>query len=92
MDTYYPAYSTVFLFYVDEWWGSEAESFSQAISDADSMFAIMLATLIAFFVALVMYIVQRIATGRANGLFLNGAKMMVYATLILVAAWSIKEV
>lgn len=73
--------------------GSEAESFSQAISDADSMFAIMLATLIAFFVALVMYIVQRIATvAELMDSFLNGAKMMVYATLILVAAWSIKEV
>ena len=57
------------------------------------MFAIMLATLIAFFVALVMYIVQRIATvAELMDSFLNGAKMMVYATLILVAAWSIKEV
>ena len=73
--------------------GSEAESFSQAISEADSMFAIMLATLIAFFVALVMYVAQRIATvAELMDSFLNGARMMVYATLILVAAWSIKEV
>ncbi len=73
--------------------GSSAESFSQAISDADSMFSIFLATLIAFFVAIIMYLVQRIATvAEMMDSFLNGAQMMVYATLILVSAWSIKAV
>lgn len=73
--------------------GSEAESFSQAISDADSMFSIFLATLIAFFVAIVMYLAQRIATvAEIMDSFLNGARMMVYATLILVSAWAIKAV
>lgn len=73
--------------------GSSAESFSQAISDADSMFSIFLATLIAFFVAIIMYLVQRIATvAEIMDSFLNGARMMVYATLILVSAWAIKAV
>ena len=73
--------------------GSSAESFSQAISDADSMFSIFLATLIAFFVAVIMYLVQRIATvAEIMDSFLNGAQMMVYATLILVSAWAIKAV
>ena len=73
--------------------GSSAESFSQAISDADSMFSIFLATLIAFFVAVIMYLMQRIATvAEMMDSFLNGAQMMVYATLILVSAWSIKAV
>ncbi len=73
--------------------GSSAESFSQAISDADSMFSIFLATLIAFFIAIIMYLVQRIATvAEIMDSFLNGARMMVYATLILVSAWAIKAV
>ncbi len=73
--------------------GSSAESFSQAISDADSMFSIFLATLIAFFVAIIMYLVQKIATvAEIMDSFLNGARMMVYATLILVSAWAIKAV
>ncbi|HNR65381.1 MAG TPA: Na+/H+ antiporter NhaC family protein [Atribacterota bacterium] len=73
--------------------GSSAESFSQAISDADSMFSIFLATLIAFFVAIIMYLVQRIATvAEIMDSFLNGARMMVYATLILISAWAIKAV
>lgn len=73
--------------------GSEAESFSQAISDADAMFSILLATLIAFFVAIVMYLIQRIATvAEIMDSFLNGSRMMVYATLILISAWSIKGI
>lgn len=73
--------------------GSEAESFSQAISDADSMFSIMLATLISFFVAIVMYLLQRVApVAELMDSFLGGARMMVYATLILISAWSIKQV
>jgi Na+/H+ antiporter NhaC len=73
--------------------GSSAESFSQAISDADSMFSILLATLIAFFVAIIMYLVQKIATvAEIMDSFLNGARMMVYATLILISAWAIKGV
>lgn len=73
--------------------GSEAESFTQAISDADSMFAILLATLFAFIVAMVMYIVQKIATvAEIMDSFMNGARMMVYATLILITAWSIGSI
>jgi len=57
------------------------------------MFSIFLATLIAFFVAVIMYLVQRIATvAEIMDSFLNGAQMMVYATLILVSAWAIKAV
>ncbi len=73
--------------------GSEAESFSQAISDADAMFAILLATLIAFIVAMVMYISQKIASvAEIMDSFMNGARMMVYATLILITAWSIGSI
>jgi Na+/H+ antiporter NhaC len=73
--------------------GSEAESFTQAISDADSMFAILLATLFAFIIAMVMYIVQKIATvAEIMDSFMNGARMMVYATLILITAWSIGSI
>lgn len=73
--------------------GSSAGSFSQAISDADSMFSIMLATLISFFVAIVMYLLQRVApVAEIMDSFLGGARMMVYATLILISAWSIKQV
>ena len=73
--------------------GTEAESFSQAISDADSMFAILLATLIAFIIAMIMYIVQRVATvAEIMDSFMSGARMMVYATLILITAWSIGSV
>jgi len=73
--------------------GSEAESFSQAISDADSMFAILLATFIAFIVAMIMYIAQKIATvAEIMDSFMSGARMMVYATLILITAWSIGSI
>ena len=73
--------------------GSEAESFTQAISDADAMFAILLATLIAFIVAMVMYISQKIASvAEIMDSFMNGARMMVYATLILITAWSIGSI
>jgi len=73
--------------------GSSAESFSQAISDADAMFSILLATLISFLVAMVMYLGQRIASvAEIMDSFLNGARMMVYATLILISAWAIKSI
>ncbi|MDI9596474.1 MAG: Na+/H+ antiporter NhaC family protein [Atribacterota bacterium] len=73
--------------------GSEAESFSQAISDADSMFAILLATLISFIVAMIMYIVQKIASvAEIMDSFMGGARMMVYATLVLITAWSIGSI
>ncbi len=73
--------------------GSEAGSFSQAISDADSMFSILLATLISFIIAMIMYIVQKIASvAEIMDSFMNGARMMVYATLILITAWSIGSI
>jgi len=73
--------------------GSSAESFSQAISNADAMFSILLATLISFLVAMVMYLGQRIASvAEIMDSFLNGARMMVYATLILISAWAIKSI
>ncbi|KUK86368.1 MAG: Na+/H+ antiporter NhaC [candidate division TA06 bacterium 34_109] len=73
--------------------GSSAESFSQAISDADAMFSILLATLISFLVAMILYLAQKIASvAEIMDSFLNGARMMVYATLILISAWAIKGV
>ena len=73
--------------------GTEAASFSQAISDADAMFAILLATLVAFVIAMIMYLFQRIASvAEIMDSFMNGARMMVYATLVLITAWSIGSI
>jgi Na+/H+ antiporter NhaC len=57
------------------------------------MFSILLATLISFLVAMVLYLAQKIASvAEIMDSFLNGARMMVYATLILISAWAIKGV
>ena len=73
--------------------GSEAESITAAISDADSMLSILYGTIIAFVLAMVMYLFQKIASvAEIMDSFMEGARMMVYATLILVSAWSIGSI
>jgi len=73
--------------------GREAASFSEAISNADAMISILWATIFAWFVALFMYLAQRLGSiGQMMDSFMDGAKMMLYANLILVSAWSIKAI
>lgn len=73
--------------------GSEAESLTAAISDADSMLSILYGTVIAFVLAILMYLFQKVATvAEIMDSFMGGARMMVYATLILVSAWSIGSI
>jgi len=73
--------------------GSEAESLTVAISDADSMLSILYGTIIAFVVAMVMYLFQKIASvSEIMDAFMGGARMMVYATLVLISAWSIGSI
>lgn len=73
--------------------GSEAESITAAISDADSMLSILYGTIIAFVLAMVMYLFQKIASvAEIMDSFMGGARMMVYATLILISAWSIGSI
>jgi len=73
--------------------GSEAESFTAAISDADAMISILWATVIAFVLAMVMYLSQRIAgIIEIMDSFMDGAKMMIYAILIMISAWSIGSI
>lgn len=73
--------------------GSEAESLTAAISDADSMLSILYGTIIAFVIAMVMYLFQKVASvAEIMDSFMSGARMMVYATLILISAWSIGSI
>jgi len=73
--------------------GSEAESLTAAISDADSMLSILYGTIIAFVLAMVMYLFQKVASvAEIMDAFMGGARMMVYATLILISAWSIGSI
>jgi len=73
--------------------GSGAESLTAAISDADSMLSILYGTIIAFVLAMVMYLFQKVASvAEIMDAFMGGARMMVYATLILISAWSIGSV
>jgi len=73
--------------------GNAAESFTQAISDADAMTSILWATIIAFVLAIIMYLLQKISTiAEIMDSFMDGAKTMIYATLILISAWSIGSI
>jgi Na+/H+ antiporter NhaC len=73
--------------------GKAAESFTQAISDADAMTSILWATIIAFVLAIIMYLFQKISTiAEIMDSFMDGAKTMIYATLILISAWSIGSI
>jgi len=78
------------------WWsggGFGAESFIDAISAADAMLALLWGSVAATIVALFMYAIQRIASlAQMMNAFINGAKMMVLANLVLISAWSIGEI
>ena len=78
------------------WWtggGTSAESFTAAISDADAMTALLWGAMFAVIVALIMYKVQGIGTlAEMMDAFVDGAKMMLLANLILLSAWSIGSI
>lgn len=78
------------------WWtggGTSAESFTAAISDADAMTALLWGAMFAVIIAIIMYRVQGIGTlADMMDAFVDGAKMMLLANLILLSAWSIGSV
>lgn len=78
------------------WWtggGTSAESFTAAISDADAMTALLWGAMFAVIIAIIMYKVQGIGTlADMMDAFIDGAKMMLLANLILLSAWSIGSV
>ena len=78
------------------WWtggGTSAESFIAAISDADAMTALLWGAMFAVITAILMYKAQGIGTlADMMDAFIDGAKMMVLANLILLSAWSIGDV
>lgn len=78
------------------WWtggGTSAESFTAAISDADAMTALLWGAMFAVIIAIIMYKVQGIGTlADMMDAFVDGAKMMLLANLILLSAWSIGSV
>lgn len=78
------------------WWtggGASAESFTAAISDADAMTALLWGAMFAVIIAIIMYKVQGIGTlADMMDAFIDGAKMMLLANLILLSAWSIGSV
>jgi Na+/H+ antiporter NhaC len=78
------------------WWtggGPEGESFINAIAASNSMLALLWGSVGATLVAMVMYAIQRIANlSQMMDAFINGARMMILANLILVSAWSISAV
>ena len=75
------------------WWtggGPSAESFTDAISNADAMTALLWGAMFAVIVAIIMYKVQGIGKlAEMMDAFIDGAKMMLLANLILLSAWSI---
>lgn len=78
------------------WWtggGASAESFTAAISDADAMTALLWGAMFAVIIAIIMYKIQGIGTlADMMDAFVDGAKMMLLANLILLSAWSIGSV
>jgi Na+/H+ antiporter NhaC len=78
------------------WWtggGTSADSFTTAIADADAMTALLWGAMFAVITAIIMYKAQKIGTlAEMMDAFIDGAKMMVLANLILLSAWSIKSV
>jgi Na+/H+ antiporter NhaC len=78
------------------WWtggGASADSFTTAIADSDAMTALLWGAMFAVIVAIIMYKVQGIGTlADMMDAFIDGAKMMLLANLILLSAWSIGSV
>jgi Na+/H+ antiporter NhaC len=77
------------------WWtgGGADESFKDAIINADAMTALLWGAMFAVITAIIMYKAQGIGTlAEMMDAFIDGAKMMVLANLILLSAWSIKSV
>jgi Na+/H+ antiporter NhaC len=78
------------------WWtggGTSADSFTTAIADSDAMTALLWGAAFAAIIAIIMYKAQGIGTlADMMDAFIDGAKMMLLANLILLSAWSIGSV
>jgi len=78
------------------WWtggGTSADSFTTAIADADAMTALLWGAMFAVITAILMYKAQGIGTlADMMDAFIDGAKMMLLANLVLLSAWSIGSV
>jgi Na+/H+ antiporter NhaC len=78
------------------WWtggGPKGESFIGAIAASNSMLALLWGSVGATLVAMAMYGIQRIGNlSQMMDAFINGTKMMVFANLILISAWSISAI
>jgi len=78
------------------WWtggGTSADSFTTAIADSDAMTALLWGAMFAVITAILMYKAQGIGTlADMMDAFIDGAKMMLLANLVLLSAWSIGSV
>ncbi len=73
--------------------GTSADSFTTAIADSDAMTALLWGAMFAVIIAIIMYKIQGIGTlADMMDAFIDGAKMMLLANLILLSAWSIGSV
>ena len=73
--------------------GTSADSFTTAIADSDAMTALLWGAAFAVIIAIIMYKAQGIGTlADMMDAFIDGAKMMLLANLILLSAWSIGSV
>jgi len=73
--------------------GTSADSLTTAIADSDAMTALLWGAVFAVIVAILMYKAQGIGTlADMMDAFVDGAKMMLLANLILLSAWSIGSV
>ena len=73
--------------------GTSADSFTTAIADSDAMTALLWGAAFAVIIAIIMYKIQGIGTlADMMDAFIDGAKMMLLANLILLSAWSIGSV
>ena len=90
-----PILTLIIVVFVGIWYtGSEgATSFREAFGNGDSFKALLWGSLISSMVAMIMGVSQRIFTvGEAFDTWVEGAKSMVMACIILVLAWSIGSV
>lgn len=90
-----PILTLIIVVFVGIWYtGSEGvTSFREAFGNGDSFKALLWGSLISSMVAMIMGVSQRIFTvGEAFDTWVEGAKSMVMACIILVLAWSIGSV
>lgn len=90
-----PILTLIIVVFVGIWYtGSEgATSFREAFGNGDSFKALLWGSIISSMVAIIMGVAQKIFTvGEAFDTWVEGAKSMVMACIILVLAWSIGSV